>query len=786
MILLFKPRRFLVLFLLIWNYNPFYAQLRSSKEKDSLKKELSGIISSHKKIQILRNLSKLYYPNELDSLSFYTNELRTFSDKTNNNLGKVNVLLLEGIYQWANGNFEEALKKDSLALILANKINNVEAKDFTYHQFGITYGEKYDYKKAVYYAEKSLIEAKKYQNKNTIALRSVNVSRCYYKLKKYDKALQPLLPLLKDLRSNKLNNLQKSLVLSQIGIVYAGKKENLKAQEYLERGLETAFLTGDETLIVKRSIRVMIFYYLIKEYEKALEIILPISEILEKDIINNWDKELVYSHLGRIYSKNKEYERTIEAFKKAYKISVKIQDTTKQIIHSINTAEYLIILKRYEDALAILSTSMKTIESTSDKKYKINAINKIAEAYIGLKDYKKAISYYSDAVVLAKTLKNNYVLGNAYTNLGKVQLKTLDVLGAKASFEKAKRIFITEKEITKKKVLGLTIYKSLALIDSFQQNYSSSLTNYKKYISIKNKITEEDRAEKLKQIEISFETDKKNKEIEILSTQNKLKELEAEEDFIIRLSLIISSFLLLLLLVIVNNRYRIKKNAVTTISKQKEIIEEKNNENELLIKEIHHRVKNNLQIISSLLNVHKNANIDNDKVTEVITESQNKIKSMVLIHQNLYNSNNFSKIHTSNYLKDLLNYIKDSYEQNSTKRITIKTDIESNEIPINLAVSLGLIVNELVTNSYKYAFTESNQKNHVFIKFRKNVKEKIYKLEVFDNGKGMPVDFNINHTETFGLQMVKGLILQLDGDIKIQSATTGTNFNIFIKDKNIA
>ncbi|WP_299184328.1 histidine kinase dimerization/phosphoacceptor domain -containing protein [uncultured Aquimarina sp.] len=785
MILLFKSRQFLVLFLLILNYNSFYAQ-QSTKEKDSLKQKLSGIISPSKKIQVLRTLSKLYYPNELDSLAFYTNELRTFSNKTNNNLGKVNVLLLEGIYQWANGNFEEALKKDSLALILANKINNVEAKDLTYHQFGITYGEKYDYKKAAYYAEKSLIEVKKYQDKNTIALRSVNVSRCYYKLKKYDKALQPLLLLLEDIKNNKLKNRQKSLVLSQIGIVYAGKKENIKAQEYLERGLEVAFLTGDETLIVKRSIRAMIFYYLIKEYEKALETILPISEILEKDVINDWDKELVHSYLGKIYSKNKEYERTIKAFKKAYEISIKTQDTTKQIIHSINTAEYLIILKRYEDALAILSISMKNIASTSDKKYKINAINKIAEAYIGLEDYNKAIVYYLDAVVLAKTLKNNYVLGNAYTNLGEVQLKVSDISGAKASFEEAKKIFIAEKEITKGTHFRLTIYKSLALIDSFQQNYKSSLANYKKYVFFKNKIIEEDRAEKLKQIEISFETDKKNKEIEILSTQNKLKELEAEEDFIIRLSLIISSFLLLLLLVIVNNRYRIKKNAVTTISQQKEIIEEKNNENELLIKEIHHRVKNNLQIISSLLNVHKHANIDNDKVTEVITESQNKIKSMVLIHQNLYNSNNFSKIHTSNYLKDLLNYIKESYEQDSTKYITIKTDIESNEIPINLAVPLGLIVNELVTNSYKYAFTEPSQKNHVSIKFRKNIIEKTYKLEVFDNGKGMPLDFDINHIETFGLQMVKGLILQLDGDIKIQSATTGTNFNIFIKDKNVA
>ncbi|MBN2460931.1 MAG: PAS domain S-box protein [Candidatus Cloacimonetes bacterium] len=195
-------------------------------------------------------------------------------------------------------------------------------------------------------------------------------------------------------------------------------------------------------------------------------------------------------------------------------------------------------------------------------------------------------------------------------------------------------------------------------------------------------------------------------------------------------------------------------------------------EKEVLLKEIHHRVKNNLQIIASLLNMQINY-ITDASAREYLAESLNRVKSMAFIHENLYQSKNFKDIDFSHYINLLLNQLFITYGI-SHKRIKLHVEIEKIFLNINLAIPLGLIINELVTNSLKYAFPE---KRTGMIRVKLNKVRDKYILQVEDDGIGLPEEWKIQTTKSLGLQLVKTLIRQINGNIQ-SAGKKGTCFRI--------
>ncbi len=200
------------------------------------------------------------------------------------------------------------------------------------------------------------------------------------------------------------------------------------------------------------------------------------------------------------------------------------------------------------------------------------------------------------------------------------------------------------------------------------------------------------------------------------------------------------------------------------------------NEKEFLIKEIHHRVKNNLQIISSLLNLQESTIKDKD-AREKYRESVGRVKSMALIHEMLYQTKNLSNIKADDYLNELVNYISSTY--NVGKKIDVKLSIDTGlkRIDMNRAVPCGLLINELLSNAFKYAF-DGKKKGSIHIDF-KILKKGTHKfqLTVKDNGIGLPSKLDLIEPETLGLQLVQTLVDQLEGKL-IVNHKKGTEFAI--------
>jgi len=201
---------------------------------------------------------------------------------------------------------------------------------------------------------------------------------------------------------------------------------------------------------------------------------------------------------------------------------------------------------------------------------------------------------------------------------------------------------------------------------------------------------------------------------------------------------------------------------------------------QLLLKEIYHRVKNNLQIVISLLNLQSQKTKD-QKVIEIFKDSQNRIKSMALIHEKLYKSKDLAGINFKEYINDLVNNLFRSYGINSS-RIIPKIDIEDTIMNLDTATPCGMIVTELVSNSLKHAFP-AERKGDILIKLTSDNKG-MFKLVVQDNGIGFPEDINFHKTDTLGMQLVTSLVGQIKGTIELVK-NNGTEFSIVFKEKNV-
>jgi len=196
-------------------------------------------------------------------------------------------------------------------------------------------------------------------------------------------------------------------------------------------------------------------------------------------------------------------------------------------------------------------------------------------------------------------------------------------------------------------------------------------------------------------------------------------------------------------------------------------------ESELLLKEIHHRVKNNLQIVSSLLNL-QSGSISDEYTKTVVKEGQSRVKSIALIHQLLYQTEMITSVYFSDYLEQLMASLHNTFK-NPGKNIMYFVHAEKLKLDIDTAVPLGLITNELATNAYKYAFADKNE-GRIEIDFRQT-EDKHFILIVKDNGKGFPDEINIEEIQTLGLKLVKILARQIKADLDYKTRN-GTEFKL--------
>ena len=305
------------------------------------------------------------------------------------------------------------------------------------------------------------------------------------------------------------------------------------------------------------------------------------------------------------------------------------------------------------------------------------------------------------------------------------------------------------------------IHRSLALYYEAFGDFQTALKHQKEYLTLYEEIKENQRDQTVYDLETKYQTEKKERELEKKKANEQL------------LFIILGSLGILLILISFFFYKNRKKNSL--LARQKKLLETNVEEKNILLKEIHHRVKNNLQVISSLLSLQQRQ-ITDSQASQAIQEGRDRVKAMALIHQNLYQDTNLIGVEAKEYITKLASNLIANYKTN-TKKIAIKTDIDQIKLDVDTMIPLGLIINELISNALKYAF-ENKESGAIEITLKDA--ENLLHLSLKDNGKGLPKDFSVERSESLGFRLIKAFSEKLKANLTINSSENGTHVSMDI------
>lgn len=451
---------------------------------------------------------------------------------------------------------------------------------------------------------------------------------------------------------------------------------------------------------------------------------------------------------------------TIECLEK----SKKLNDIELQIMFMYHLTDFLVLEGKLQEYIDISEESL-ALENQLQKHtpYYHAILQHLIDAYIFKGGYTDKVLKLIDELYNDPTYKiQTYalylkLLGRPDTNsvIKNEVLRKFEVDDVKQLVEKFQ---ILGKDLNQNDFYKLLFESSNALANN--DFFEEALEVKDQSIALTRKIYSQDLSKSLADFKVEQVEKAKQQEIENEQEKNKLYSL----------------ILVLVIVFLIISLFIIRKVLIQSkeLAHKNEIINEALKEKELLIKEVHHRVKNNFQIVASLLEL-QTQGISDKKALELVNEGKNRVKSMALIHQKLY-QNDTGLIDFNEYLKMLIRELSIAYKQKNNVETTI--DAVNMFFEVDTAIPLGLIINEIITNAYKYAF-HNEKENKLSISIHKENEQ--YKLIIQDNGNGISEDFDIKNAKSLGLLLVNRLVKQLHGTLK-QWNQNGANFEITFKD----
>ena len=580
---------------------------------------------------------------------------------------------------------------------------------------------------------------------------------------------------------------------------YADALKFLGDLQNLQGKLEQALSTLQKSLEIYQSLgqtKLQDIYsligYVCMDMGKSQEA-LSYGLLAEKEALKYHDESMmlctVYNRLAITYSILSEYGKMRLYFEKSYKIARLNHDVPSIVLLSDNLAKTYIRFDDPRKAVGLLRHAISLCRA--DQREDLSMLNTtLLLAYTMLKRFHEAdICYREVRRLLDPDRIPQIQLLNANFTLIKYFLETKRAAMAYPLIKYNGEIYKNNGDV---KSMAMVFYYSFKA-DSLQKNFTGAIHNFQQYKFYSDSIAKRNQDKQLSQLQIQYDIEKKDKDlalksknIQLLTKESMLQKSTLYQAGLEKKIMVAGGFLLLIFLGIFYSRFRSKKRINQQLLFQQSLINSKNTslqelvfekdklltEKEWLLKEIHHRVKNNLQIVISLLNT-QSAFLENDIALDAIRESQHRMHSISLIHQKLYQSENLSCIQMPSYINDLVKYLDEGLD--TCSKITFKLDIAELELDVVQAVPIGLILNEAITNCVKYAFP-AGQKGDVEIVLQ-GTDDSRYLLQIRDNGKGLPTGFRVEDSNSLGMNLMHGLSRQLKAELSI-SGIAGTTLSL--------
>ncbi|HAM97693.1 MAG TPA: hypothetical protein DCQ26_03710 [Marinilabiliales bacterium] len=442
-----------------------------------------------------------------------------------------------------------------------------------------------------------------------------------------------------------------------------------------------------------------------------------------------------------------------------YKVVIHSSDNyAVKLIAYMNMGENYRHIQKYDSALYYYQLAEDISANESFFTYNSYLFANRGLAYAAIGEKAKADSLLASAIQLFTIEKDLRALTQTYFEMARIAYQS-------NSFHDASRLATQAFETadTNHFVLELKdISQLLSQINEEQQNFTDAYRYLKSYNQYREKVSGDSVLSKISEMRAEFEISQKEQEVIYFKKISRARTIVALVTGIAGLLVVLLALFLYKLTQRLRSANQLLGEYNEELNQKNHIIHQALLDKEVLIKEIHHRVKNNLQIISSIINL-QSMRIKDKATQEIFEEMQRRILAISSIHQKLYQSDSVTSINMKDYLSEVVDSIHIAF---NNPQLNVKYEIMIQQIVMDIdsAVSMGLMVNELATNAYKYAFKPA-QNNQFLVKLENPEPEK-YQLTVKDNGLGLPTDFSLTKANSLGLRMVSLLTRQLKGNIR--------------------
>ena len=484
-------------------------------------------------------------------------------------------------------------------------------------------------------------------------------------------------------------------------------------------------------------------YDYLGEYDKALEYAFKALKIAEasKDEKNIG---ICLSDIAWVLSSQDKQEEAIIYAEKAYNIQKEIQDWKEFVISAQALSDFWLRLSNYSKSLDYIEEAIKIQKTLEDENYLAFLLNTRGNVLKYQKKYPEAIADYQYALAFARKKGAAPLEIACISNIG-------HIYNLMHQYQKALPYHLESyRRIDEKKEANLQIENFRLLSEAYAgvKKYDSAYYFHQLYKTVADSLLGLDNQTRMDELRVKYETEKKEEQI---SEQNR-------NLWILGIGLgcaILGGAGLFFLIRQLRKRNKEKDNLLK--------------EKEFLIKEVHHRVKNNLQVLSSLLYL-QSRHIKDEAALDAVREGQNRVEAMGLIHQKLYMGNALATVEMKDYLQNLGEMLLDAFgiEDDS---VVIDYQVDTMQLDVDTAIPLGLIINELITNSLKYAFPK-NETGKIMVALWKNEVGNLC-LKVADNGKGIIQTENTSKSTSFGSNLIKVLSQKLKAKPEITKTAIG-------------
>lgn len=680
---------------------------------------------------------------------------------------EIEIICALGEYNFYNQHPEEAVQNYTHALELARKNKLTRKEIFCLEARGNAINASGDARAGLKDLQEAFLVSKNNGLVNETAGALESLGLFYLGQRDYDQSLNYFNL---QLRMIKEINDSSSIATCEnnIGLVFFYRGNYRSSISHYTNALEIKKKLNEEYEVAQAYLNIGIAYKDEGTYDLAFENLLTAARYFE---LQHASRELAscYNTIGNVHFELGENDTALAYHFRSLVVREKINFKSGIAKSLTNIGQVYKEQGKYDLALLYLDSSLAMKRELNDPVMIASSLDLIGEVYFLQKNYAEAERFYKESLTVKKEIEDPKGTATTLNNLGELYLEWNKLDAAAKALEEGRTL---ARDIGAKNVLLKNYETTIGLLRK-QNKDEEALRFFDLFTKLKAEILDEQKNKAIAELQVKYETEKKEQELALFNERDKVQEALLSRQHALIFSLGIGAALLLSVVLLLTNANRARKK---DLYQSRIIIEQKQTmigQKQTMMRELHHRVKNNLQVLSSIIDLQQHRTED-EQSRVVLRAIEHRVNAMLLIHKDLYSGQIDSQVDLAKYIRALAENLLSSYSL-PEKKINLSVSADPLMLDADRALSFGFICNEVISNAFKHAFHDVKEPQ---LTIRLTSDEETVFLSIADNGSGMPGETDISLSNSFGIRLIHLLAGDLAAEFSFTSDSSGTRFEI--------